>query len=148
MAVFRVGANIFVLETESFQYVLGVGSDGLLRHLHWGEKVQAKDFEIEVFDDINSNHSYLDVICQEYSPFGGKMFRDCAFKCQFSDGVRDAVFTFKDYSISDNTLKIPLCDIHYQLQAELLYTVYADCNVIGRKAVIQIPVRIVFYVKK
>lgn len=48
MAVFRVGANIFVLETESFQYVLGVGSDGLLRHLHWGEKVQAKDFEIEV----------------------------------------------------------------------------------------------------
>lgn len=137
MAVFRVGENIFVLETESFQYVLGVGSDGLLRHLHWGEKVQAKDFEIKVFDDINSNHSYLDVICQEYSPFGGKLFRDCAFKCQFSDGVRDAVFTFKDYSISDNTLKILLCDVHYQLEAELLYTVYADCNVIGRKAVIR-----------
>lgn len=34
-------------------------------------------------------------------------------------------------------MKILLCDVHYQLQAELLYTVYADCDVIGRKAVIR-----------
>lgn len=47
MAVFRVGANIFVLETESFQYVLGVGSDGLLRHLHWGEKFRQKILKLK-----------------------------------------------------------------------------------------------------
>lgn len=137
MAVFKAEKNIFVLETESFQYVLGVGSDGLLRHLHWGEKVQADDFEIKVFDDINSNHSYLDTICQEYSPFAGKLFRECAFKCQFGDGVRDAVLVFKDYLISDNTLKIFLKDIYYGLEAELLYTVYEECGVIGRKVIIR-----------
>lgn len=137
MAVFRARENIFVLETENYQYVLGVGSDGLLRHLHWGEKVQPGDFEIKVFDDINSNHSYLDTMCQEYSPFGSKLFRDCAFKCRFGDGVRDAVLVFKDYVISDNTLKIFLDDIHYRLEAELLYTVYEDCDVMGRKVIIR-----------
>ena len=137
MAVFRVGENIFVLENESFQYVMGVGADGTVRHLHWGDKVSPDDFEVRVFDDINSNHSYRDTICEEYSSFGGKLFRDCAFKCEFSDGVRDAVLVFEDYVISEDTLKLILRDIRYGLEAELIYKVYDGCGVMGRKTVIR-----------
>lgn len=139
MAVYRTGENIFVLETKSSQYVMGVSGEGLLLHLHWGEKVDAGDFEIGAFkeEDINSNHSHLDTARMEYSPFGGKLFRDCAFKCEFSDGVRDAALSFEDYIISGNTLRIFLRDIHYSLEAELIYTVYEDCDVMSRTAVIR-----------
>ena len=70
--------QIFAFDTKTLTYVLGTDRDGRLFHLYWGKKIKHSDFSVDEFNDANSNHSDLDGACQEYTVFGGKMYRNCA----------------------------------------------------------------------
>ena len=54
--------NIFVLETKSFHYVLGIDGAGFNRHIHWGEKCDVNDYELFASYGIQTNSN----------PYGGR----------------------------------------------------------------------------
>lgn len=89
--------NIFVLETENTHYVIGIDRYGNSRHIHWGKKCCADDYCFFETGDENSNHTMLDEVKQEYTPFGKTMYRDCAMKAQFSDGCREINLKYNGY---------------------------------------------------
>ncbi len=126
--------NIFVIETKNTHYVLGADENGLMRHIHWGDKADPDDYEIEHTYDINSNHSGLDRVNMEYTVFGGKMYRNCAFKCQYFDGCRDSVFTFKSANEENGKLQITLTDKAYDIDIILTYLYTNNTDVITRYA--------------
>ncbi len=124
--------KIFVIETKNTHYVLGVDENGLLRHLHWGKPSAKKDYYFPSLCEINSNHSSLDCAMQEYTVFGGTMYRACAFKCEYFDGCRDSVFTFKSASEEKGALKITLADDAYGIEMVLTYLYSEGTDIITR----------------
>lgn len=128
--------TIFTLETKNTQYVLGCDHNGILRHLHWGGKARPQDFDIPAIREINSNHSALDCSRQEYTVFGGTMYRNCAFKCRYADGCRDSVFVFEKAEQTQGKLDITLLDCEYDIRIVLTYLYSSDSDVITRYATV------------
>ena len=124
--------QIFAFDTKTLTYVLGTDDDGRLFHLYWGKKIKHSDFSVDELNDANSNHSDLDGACQEYTVFGGKMYRNCAFKCTYFDGCRDALYTYKSHIESENELVIMLQDKAYGTELVLHFVHYSDSDVITR----------------
>lgn len=134
MAILSLNNNAFIIETKNSQYVIGVGKDNRLYNLHFGKKCEHSDFSeaVKLYDDPNSNHTSDDLARSEYTPFGGTMYRDFAFKCEYSDKTRDCVLLFDSFKICNNTLRITLIDKKYDLEVELCYEVFDDCDIISR----------------
>lgn len=124
--------NIFVLETKNTHYVLGVDKFGYNHHIHWGKKCNVNDYFIEETGDENSNHSMLDAFTQEYTPFGGTMYRDCAVKARFGDGCREIKLCYKGYDADDNRLSLTFDDEVYPLSIVLNYEISDDNDIITR----------------
>lgn len=125
-------SNIFVIETKSTHYALGVDERGLVHHLHWGEKINPDDYEVPKIWDTNSNYSDLDNARLEYTVFGGKMYRSCAFKCTYADGCRDSVFAFEKAEQDDSSLSLTLVDKAYDIRLVLHYLYSKNSDVITR----------------
>ena len=128
--------KIFVIETKNTHYVMGVSEKGILRHLHWGKKACVDDYNISPEWERNSNHSELDYISEEYSPFGGTRYRSCAFKCEYYDKCRDTVLTFKDANQSDGALDITISDEAYSIDIVLSYRWSSENDIITRYATV------------
>lgn len=128
----RCENNIFVLETQNTQYVLGVDKYGYNHHLHWGKKCDINDFGTPQIGDQNSNHPMLDAFRQEYTPFGKTMYRGCAVKAEFFDGCREINLKFDGFSQKDDCLELNFSDTVYPLAIALHYQTYADCDIISR----------------
>lgn len=124
--------KIFVISTKNTHYVIGVDSNGNLQHLHWGRKAKESDYCFGIFGDYNSNHSSLDMINQEYTPFGGTMYRPYAFKCEYFDKCRDTVLKFDSAQENDGALDITLKDSVYSLYITLCYRYSSDNDIITR----------------
>lgn len=128
--------NIFVIETKNTHYVLGKDRFGFLRHIHWGKKCNVSDYEANDVWEINSNHAMLDVADMEYTVFGGTMYRNCAFKCQYFDGCRDSVFKFKSAEEKDGELDVTIHDEAYNVDIVLSYGFSKETDVITRYATV------------
>ena len=128
--------NIFSLETQNYQYVLGAGKIGVY-HLHWGGKCRIEDFETCELSEQNSNHSVLDFTKTEYVPFGGTMYREYALKCVFDDGCRDTVLEYDNCNIKADCIEIILKDRKYGLSVSLIYKLFENSDIIERYAVIK-----------
>lgn len=126
--------KMFVIETKNTHYALGVGDDGLLRHIHYGKK--ADGYEAVITRECNSNHAALDYAKMEYTPFGGTMYRNCAFKCEYPDGCRDSVFKLVDSKQDENSLVVNMYDDAYDVALDLEYKFSKDTDVIARRAII------------
>lgn len=124
--------NTFVIETKNTHYVLGIDKDGTNRHIHWGKKCPADDYEAFTRGDENSNHSRLDAYKQELTVFGSTMYRDCSVKANFSDGCRELDMEYVCYENTDDTLKIKLKDKHYPVAITLNYQCYDDFDIIKK----------------
>lgn len=127
-----VMSKIFVIETKNTHYAIGVDNRGLVRHLHWGKKVPLMDYDIPEIWDTNSNYSDLDNAKLEYTVFGGKMYRNCAFKCAYFDGCRDSVFVFENAQQTDNSLVITMVDKAYDIRLNLNYIFSKNDDIITR----------------
>jgi len=124
--------KVFVIETKNTHYVMGTNEKGILRHLHWGKKAPKEDYIVSPEWERNSNHSELDYISEEYSPFGGTRYRSCAFKCEYFDKCRDTVFTFESADEKKDSLDITLTDRAYHISAVLSYRWSEDNDIITR----------------
>ena len=94
--------NVFVLETKNTHYVLGIDKNGNNRHIHWGRKCNINDYEVKDIWDENSNHTSLDMAKQEYSVFGGIMYRESNLKVQFPDKCREIELEYVDAKADNN----------------------------------------------
>lgn len=126
--------NIFYVNTKNTTYALANDEKGVLRHLYWGKRLTKE--ELEVTPIWNNDSGYDNLLC-EYTVFGGKLYRDCAFKCEYSDKCRDSVFLFENASQTDNELIITLCDKEYDAKIYLHYITYPDSDIITRYAEIE-----------
>ena len=125
-------SDIFVIETKNTHYVLGVDKNGKLNHVHWGKKADPNDYEVKENWEQNSNHSGFDYTDMEYTVFGGTMYRNCAFKCEYFDKCRDSVFNFLKAEQSDGKLDITLCDESYNIELVLSYVYSKHTDIITR----------------
>ncbi len=134
MAIHILDNNIFVLETKNTHYVLGVDNHGYNRHIHWGKKCALNDYKASDIWDENSNHTELDMAKQEYTTFGGTMYRESALKVKFPDACREIELEFVGASKENDTLTVTLKDKVYPLQIALKYKVQDNDDIITRWA--------------
>lgn len=134
MAIYTCENNIFVLETKNTQYVLGIDKNGFNRHIHWGKKCNINDYCATDIWDENSNHTELDMAKQEYTVFGGTMYRESDLKVQFPDGCREIELEFSGAKVDNNNLTISLTDKVYSLEIALKYSVNDNDDIITRWA--------------
>lgn len=134
MAIHILKDNSFVLETKNTHYVLGVDKYGYNRHIHWGKKCNITDYEAKDIWDENSNHTRLDMAKQEFTVFGGTMYRESDLKVQFPDKCREIDLEFVDANAEDNLLTFTLKDKHYPLQIALKYKIQDNDDIITRWA--------------
>lgn len=134
MAIHILKNNIFVLETKNTHYVLGVDKNGYNRHIHWGKKCSLNDYDAKDIWDENSNHTSLDMAKQEYTAFGGTMYRESNLKVQFPDKCREIELEYVDEKAEDNLLTITLKDKVYPLQIALKYKIQDNDDIITRWA--------------
>ncbi len=132
MAIHISDNNIFVLETKNTHYVLGVDKYGYNRHIHWGKKCSVSDYEATDIWDENSNHTRLDMACQEYTVFGGTMYRESDLKVQFHDKCREIELEFVNAQAENNELTVVFKDKAYPLQIALKYKVNDNDDIITR----------------
>ncbi len=134
MAIHILENNIFVLETKNTHYVLGVDKLGYNRHVHWGKKCTLSDYKANDIWDENSNHTELDMAKQEFTTFGGTMYRESALKVQFPDNCREIELQFVSANAENNVLTVVLQDKVYALQIALKYKVQDNDDIITRWA--------------
>ena len=132
MAVIRCKNDIFVLETKNTHYVIGIDKNGYNRHIHWGKKCRCEDYFMHERGDENSNHSRLDGYKQEYTVFGGTMYRECSIKATFPDGCREIVLGYKGFHIKENSLDLIFEDKAYPFEVTLSYEVSGKHDIITR----------------
>lgn len=124
--------NIFIIQTNSFHYVIGTDKNGTNRFFHWGKPCLVEDYMPEYNGFINSNHTDLDGICQECSPFGLTMYRNVDIKARFSDGCREISLDYNEYNIDGNRLEFKFKDKHYPLEIILNYLCYDDSDIVTK----------------
>ncbi len=134
MAIHILENNIFVLETKNTHYALGVDKHGYNRHVHWGKKCALTDYKASDIWDENSNHTELDMAKQEYTTFGGTMYRESALKVKYPDACREIELEFAGAKACENTLTVVLKDKFYPLQIALKYRVQDNDDIITRWA--------------
>ncbi len=137
MAIHILENNIFVLETKNTHYVLGIDKYGYNRHIHWGRKCNLNDYEAKDIWDENSNHTRLDMAKQEFTVFGGTMYRESDLKVQFADKCREIDLEFVDAKAEENTLTVTLKDSFYFLEIALKYQIQDNDDIITRWAEIR-----------
>lgn len=147
--------NLFHLRNGRISYVLLVMPQNVLAHIYFGRRLRRIDPD-QVLRSVGSGDTYnftvqecgLDKLPQEYPSFGLGDQRAGALRVENADGTSAADLRFVSAVIEAGkppleglpatfgegcqTLRVILKDSHSNLQAELLYTVFEDCDVIAR----------------
>ena len=129
--------GVFILETKNTHYVMAVDKEGVLTHLHWGDKCAIEDYApIYKGNESSSNHSARDLSKTEYIPYGGIVYRPPAFMATYADGCRESLLTYKDFNVSETEdgfmLEIILEDKPYKLDVSLCYKLRDETDIIER----------------
>lgn len=124
--------NVVVLETKNFHYVVAWDRFGYAHSVHWGDKCPVEDYKINDLGDENPNHSPIDQLRCEYTPFGKTMYRNCAVKATFSDGCREINPKFVNCEIGDTTLVLTFEDEYYPLEFSLNYKIHYEYDIIEK----------------
>ena len=132
------GQPYWVLETRATSYALGLDQYGYLQHMYWGPKLAyASDYGEPTGLGTYGGHERKEGVSQEEYPLWGDLkFSEVCLKLSFADGTRTALFTFQNAEVEDSSLTLHFKDPSYELYLELHYIVYADTNLIERKAVL------------
>ena len=124
--------NTFIIQTNSNHYVIGVDKNGTNRFYYWGKKCSIEDYCADYVGFLTSNHTDLDGICQECSPFGLTMYRNFGLKAMFPDGCREISLDFIKSESDKNDLKLIFKDKCYSLEVILNYKTYDDSDIITK----------------
>ena len=129
--------GVFILETENTHYVMAVDKEGVLTHIHWGDKCAIEDYApVYKGNESSSNHSARDLSKTEYIPYGGIVYRPPAFMATYPDGCRESLLTYKDFNVSEFDdgfmLEVILEDKPYNLEVTLCYKLRENTDIIER----------------
>lgn len=149
----------FNLSNKRISYIFRVSPEGLLEHLHFGEKVaSALEFPSEpkrvhrgcVLEFQDSQYYNLSDIAQEYPTFGSSDNRQPALHIINAQGNSTNVFKYHSHRIdgtktvldglpsarggSSKTLIVTLKDEVTNISLELNYTIYQDHDVLARSS--------------
>jgi alpha-galactosidase len=150
---------VFLLSNDRISYLFQVSSEGILEHLHFGDKVTpAASYPSQpkrlhrgcVLEFQDSKYYNLSDVPQEYPVFGTSDNRNPALHIINANGNSTQVFRYTDYQISadkplleglpsargghSQSLIVSLIDEVTQLTLELTYTVYDEHDVVSRSS--------------
>lgn len=135
--------RLWVLETRNTAYAFSLNAKGQLVNLYWGAKLSAPaDYAPKTlsFDPLG-NWNFARNTHEEYPVWGDYKFNEPCLKVRFADGVRGGQMQFSAAVITEKdgiaTLTIHLQDPHYPLRMRLIYTVYAEHDIIERSAEVE-----------
>ncbi|MBD3922293.1 alpha-galactosidase [Paenibacillus sp. PR3] len=141
--------GLFHLQSSGMSYLIQI-VNGYPAHVYWGGKLQHRE-RMEDMLIHTPDGAGLDRLPQEYPQYGSGDFRNPAYQVELEDGTRiselkyvgyrtmkgkptlsglPAVYTEDDTEA--DTLVLELKDHYSGLQVDLLYTIFADRNVIVR----------------
>ena len=125
--------NIFSLQSKNTSYVFGVDSEGLLRNLYWGSKIQdIEDFDMPILNEVSTNDPVYEITREEYPVYGSLRYKEHCLKVTFSDKSRELVYKYMGYDINGDELTIKLKDSYYDFNINLHYKVYEHYDLIER----------------
>lgn len=155
--------QVFLLNTSHLSMMFQVNAYGHLEHIHFGRKVHMEDAgalslkrnvpygDSLLYDDQNDPTYCLDTVPLEYSTEGKGDTREAALSIRSKQGITTD-FHFESYEVlegnksmehglpasygASQTLIIHLKDIKRDLRLDLLYSVYPECDVFTRRAVL------------
>ncbi|SDB32154.1 alpha-galactosidase [Eubacterium oxidoreducens] len=155
----------FILATKNTTYVFSMLESGHLEHLYYGRRLEQPSAEIFrqkrafepgnsiVYDDAHKN-LILEDICLEMSASGKGDIGESFLEIEHADGSVTSDFLFEKAQIMDDKkaltslpsaydesqkiqqLIVTLKDASYDLQLQLRYEVYEECDCIVRTAVL------------
>lgn len=152
--------NMYHLRNGRISYIMTVMPGGLLAHLYFGPQVKALDEKpllrhmgVAADGSFSVQGCMLDRLSQEYPSFGLGDLREGALAVEGPDGTTAVDLRFEDAQIEPGkpalaglpatfgedckTLRVRLRDALTGLEAELLYTVFGDCDAIARSVLLR-----------
>ncbi|NLB19388.1 MAG: alpha-galactosidase [Clostridium sp.] len=151
----------FFLETKNTSYIFKINDEGHLINLHYGRKIRVenlKPLEMKLNAGAGSTVLYgstnysMDLLPLEYSFNGKGDYRIMPLEIIMEDGSYVADFIYDSYMITDEmipiktlpqslgigakSLVITLKDKLFNVNIQLIYTVYEDEDVITRRVVL------------
>lgn len=144
--------RLFSLQTKNTSYLFYVYEENpnykdstkrlTLRSLFWGKKVnRAEDFvrpfEWYINGYNDGGKQSHERFASEFVGDGGMFYNEPTLSVEFFDGVRDLFLNYISHEISNQTLKITLKDIFYDIEVDLYYKVFEDVDIIVRNCVVR-----------
>ncbi|MDN4080441.1 alpha-galactosidase [Paenibacillus polymyxa] len=143
--------GLFHLQSSGMSYIIQI-VDGFPVHVYWGDRLKHREPMADLLLHTPATAG-LDRLPQEYPQYGSGDFRTPAYQVELEDGTRITELKYDGYRIikgkpslpglpavyteneaEADTLELELKDAFSGLKVVLLYTVFADRNVIARSA--------------
>ena len=133
----RSSATGWILETRNTGYAIGLNHAGLLAHRYWGARLPYISDYPAPFDPIkwSSPDGPHHFVPEEYPGYASTKYIDPCLKVTYTDGTRDVVLTYEDFSITISpqpVLDLRFKDSHYPLQLTLHYRIHEEYDLIER----------------
>lgn len=135
----------FILNTRNTTYAMAVDDSGLLRHIHWGGRIDdAGDLDPLPLWDLSTNDMLADIAAEEYPVHGRFRYKEQCLSITFADGTRELRPEFTGSSQIDppdedppppDDLVVYLLDSDYGVGIDLHYRVVPELDLIERWAV-------------
>ena len=130
--------KLYSISGKNTHYLFALDERGVLKHLYWGEKARClEDFIAGYTGEGSSNDPGIDILPEEYSPWGGLRYKEPCLKAEFGDGTRDLALVFKEHEIAGDILSVNFVDSCYPLEVQLRYRAIEDLDMIERWAEIR-----------
>ncbi|MBN1534829.1 MAG: alpha-galactosidase [Spirochaetes bacterium] len=127
--------RLFAISGDAVSYLFGFDERGLLKHLHWGRRVDSPgDFGAGFTGEGTANDPAVDILTEEYAPWGGMRFKEPCLKVSFADGTRDLVPVYREHRIRGDLLSVTFTDAHYPLELILFYRMMDGFDILERYA--------------
>jgi alpha-galactosidase len=130
--------RLFSLTTRATSYAFAVDDQGLLRHLHWGPRIdRPADYDVPQKWDLSTNDMLSDIMPEEY-PFHGQFrYKEQCLAVTFADRTREIRAHVKGSVVDGDQLIVTLRDDHTGLEIDLGYRVLHRLDLIERWATIR-----------
>lgn len=134
--------NLFLLQTKANSYAFGIDDQGLVRHLHWGRRIDSPDdFEMPKLTEVSTNDPVFEITKEEFPVYGSLRYKEHCLKVTFADRTREVVYKYCGYDIAEaekcEELIVHLRDTFYELAIDLHYKVYEDYDLMERSVVVK-----------
>lgn len=136
---FEDNRKIFRLISDEMEYAFQVTSEGNLRNLHWGAKVD----DLVPYDVLAEERDSMEYpgsrtcYSREYTSEEPFDYSSPCLRVRFFDGSETLRLKYARHIIKDDELTVTLGDEFYPLEVDLIYKTFGNLPIIGRSAVIR-----------